>query len=115
MIRKIFLFVFSIFFLVACQSGSDIDKSISEGKPLVRVGGEKIHEGYLELIKRVNPGIAAQLEAPGGKKRILDNIIEQEMLYQESVDRGVDKLPKVQEKIALFKRAIIAQALMDEE
>lgn len=116
MIRKSFLVFTACLGIVACQSGSsNLDKVLNEGKPLVRVGDEKIHEGYLELIKRVNPAITAQLDAPGGKKRILDNLIEQEMLYQESIHRGVDKLPKVNEKIELFKRAIIAQALIDEE
>lgn len=101
----------------ACGSrgSSDIDKAISQGKPLVRVGDEKIHEGYLDLLQKVNPGIKAQLENPMGKKRVLDNLIEQELLYQESVKRGVDKLPEVQDKAELYKRVIIAQSLIDTE
>lgn len=116
MIRKNLLVLSACVGMIACQSSSSsIDKTLSEGKALVRVGDEKIHEGYIDLIKRVNPAISAQLDAPGGKKRILDNLIEQEMLYQESLKRGVDKLPKVKEKTELFKRAIVAQALIDEE
>ncbi len=101
----------------ACGSrtSSNIDKAISEGKPLVRVGDEKIHEGYLDLLQKINPGIKAQLESPMGKKRVLDNLIEQELLYQESIKRGIDKLPEVKDKAELYTRVIIAQSLIDEE
>lgn len=94
---------------------SSLDKTLKEGKPLVRVGDEKIHEGYLNLLQKVNPGLKEQLETPFGKRRIVDNLIEQELLYQESIDRGLNKKPQVQEKIALFERAVIAQSLLDEE
>ncbi len=101
----------------ACGSrgSSSIDQAISKGKPLVRVGDEKINEGYLDLLQKINPGIKAQLENPMGKKRVLDNLIEQELLYQESVKRGVDKLPEVQDKAELYKRVIVAQSLIDTE
>lgn len=97
------------------RSSNNIDKAISEGKPLVRVGDEKIHEGYLDLLQKINPGIKAQLENPMGKKRVIDNLIEQELLYQESIRKGIDKLPEVKDKAELYTRVIIAQSLIDEE
>jgi len=105
------------FILSACGSGgsSSIDKSINQGKPLVRVGDEKIHEGYLNLLQRVNPGIKAQLDMPMGKKRLVDNLVEQELFYQESVKRGLDDKPAVIEKADLYRRVIIAQSLVDDE
>lgn len=113
------LLTISALVLLASACGSrpatNIDKAISEGKPLVRVGDEKIHEGYLDMLQKVNPGIKAQLENPMGKKRVLDNLIEQELLYQESVKRGIDKLPEVQDKAALYERVIVAQSLIDQE
>ncbi len=103
--------------VAACgtKGSSNIDKALTQGKPLVRVGDEKIHEGYLDLLQKVNPGIKAQLENPMGKKKVLDNLVEQEMLYQKSVSEGIDKLPEVQDKAELYKRVIIAQALIDNE
>jgi peptidyl-prolyl cis-trans isomerase C len=115
--RKTLISVFLSLILCACGSGgsSTIDKSIEEGKPLVRVGDEKIHEGYLNLLQRVNPGIKAQLDMPMGKKRLVDNLVEQELFYQESLHRGLDKKPGVMEKADLYRRVIIAQSLLDDE
>jgi len=117
MSRKV-LIVLSILILgAACSSGggSKLDKSIGEGKALVRVGGEEIHEGYLNLLQRVNPGLKAQLEIPSGKKRLVDNLVEQELFYQESQKRGLEKDPVVQEKVDLYRRVIVAQSLLDDE
>ncbi len=117
MIKKLSFTLPFILWMAACGSSgsSNINKAISEGKPLVRVGDEKIHEGYLNLLQKINPGIKAQLDNPMGKKRVLDNLIEQELLYQESVKKGIDKLPEVQEKAELYKRVIVAQSLIDAE
>ena len=101
--------------LLSSCGGSKLDQSIEKGKALVRVGDEKIHEGYLDLLQRVNPGVKAQLDAPMGKKRLVDNLVEQELLYQESVRRGLDKSPGVQEKADLYKRVVIAQSVLDDE
>lgn len=103
-------------FVAACgqKGSSNIDQALNSGKPLVRVGDEKIHEGYLDLLQKVNPGIKAQLENPMGKKRVLDNLIEQELLYQASVKEGIDKQASVQDKAELYKRVIIAQSYIDD-
>ncbi|MBF0492219.1 MAG: peptidylprolyl isomerase [Deltaproteobacteria bacterium] len=101
--------------VVACNSSSSIDRYLSQGKALARVGNEKINEGYLLLLQKVNPGIKAQIETPQGKKRIVDNLIEQEMLYQESVSRGLDKQAAIQEKVDLYKRVMVAQSLLENE
>ncbi len=117
MSKKLFIVLALALIGSACGSraSNNIDKAIAEGKPLVRVGDEKIHEGYLDMLQKINPGIKAQLDNPMGKKRVLDNLIEQELLYQESMKKGIDKLPDVQDKIALYQRVIVAQSLIDQE
>lgn len=110
----------SVLFIASLAAGcgsetSTIQKAISEGKPLVRVGDEKINEGYLTLLERINPSIKGQLDMPMGKKRLVDNLIEQELLYQESLKRGLEKDPLVKEKAELYKRVIVAQSLLDNE
>jgi peptidyl-prolyl cis-trans isomerase C len=117
MLKKLGIALIAILGAVACgpRGSSNLDKSLNEGKALARVGDEKIHEGFLDLLVRVNPGIKAQLEVPMGKKRLVDNLIEQEMLYQESVKRGLDKNPEVKEKADLYRRVIISQSLIDDE
>ncbi len=110
-----FSFFLVLLGMTACFGSSRVDQAMKEGKPLVRVGDEKIHEGYVDLIERVNPAIKAQMDNPMGKKRLLDNLIEQEMLYQESMSRGIEKLPLVKDKIDLYRRVVVAQSLIDDE
>ncbi len=106
--------------LAACgRSGSSgsgtLDKTLNGGKEIASLSSAEVHEGYLELLQRVNPNIEGQIKTPAGKKRLVDSLLEQELLYQESLKRGVDRLPQVQEKAALYQRVIYGQALVDEE
>lgn len=88
---------------------------VKSGKMLVEVNGTKVTEGDLEFLGTVNPRIQAQIMNPEGKKRLVDNLIEQELLYQEAVKEGVNRKPDVKAKIDLYRRVIIAQALVDDE
>jgi parvulin-like peptidyl-prolyl isomerase len=97
------------------SGGGQVDSKIKEGKELASKGGVTIHEGYVELIKRVNPSIQGQIGTPAGKKRLVDSLLEQELLYKVATDKGVDKLPQFQEKLALYQRAILGQSLLEEE
>jgi parvulin-like peptidyl-prolyl isomerase len=94
-------------------SGS-LEKDLSKGKALAVLGPVEINEGYLELLSRVNPNIAPQLKNPAGKKRLIDSLLEQELLYKESMNRSIPNKPEVQEKAALYERVIFAQAVLDD-
>lgn len=87
----------------------------SAGKTLVSVNGKKITDGDLEFLGGINPRIGAQLATPMGKKRILNNLVEQELLYQEAVKKGINRDPEVRAKAELYRRVIVAQALVDKE
>jgi len=81
---------------------------------LVDINGNKITEGDLDFLGEINPRIKSQLASPVGKKRLLDNLVEQELLYQEAVKEGVNRDPKVKAKVDLYRRVIIAQSLIEE-
>ena len=106
--------------VAACGSGGsapgsgDLEKNLNQGKELASLGPVSIDEGYLEVLSRVNPNITAQLKNPAGKKRLIDSLLEQELLYKESLNRGLAKKPEVQEKAALYERVIFAQAVLDD-
>jgi len=109
-----------IFIFSACgQSGpagsADIDSKLKSGKELASRDGVTIHEGYVELLQQINPNIQNQLKTPAGKKRLVDNLLEQEILYRESVKRGIQNKPRYKEKAALYERVIISQGLLEEE
>ena len=87
----------------------------TKGKVLADVNGNKITEGTLEFLGDINPRIKAQIANPAGRKRILDNLVEQNLLYQEAVKEGINRDAMVKAKVDLYRRVIIAQALMEQE
>jgi peptidyl-prolyl cis-trans isomerase C len=85
------------------------------GQALVRVGRAEITNDDLETLARVNPRLKPRLSTPQGRQKVLENYVEQEMLYQESVNRGLSRSPDLKEKIALYEKILVAQALLDDE
>ncbi|MCC6272143.1 MAG: peptidylprolyl isomerase [Deltaproteobacteria bacterium] len=105
--------------LAACGGGKSagsgsLESDLNKGKALAELGPVDINEGYLEVLSRVNPNISAQIKTPAGKKRLIDSLLEQELLYKESLNRGIPDKPEVQEKAALYERVIYAQAVLDD-
>lgn len=98
---------------VIANCGGGLTKS--SGKTLVTINGKKVTEGDIEFLGKINPRIAAQLASPAGKKRILDNLVEQELLYQEAVKKGINRDPEVRAKAELYRRVIVAQSLLEKE
>ncbi|MFO1462943.1 MAG: peptidylprolyl isomerase [bacterium] len=92
----------------------NLEKDLGKGKVLAELGPVDINEGYIEVLSRVNPNISAQVKTPAGKKRLIDSLLEQELLYKESVNQGIPNKPEVQEKAALYERVIFAQAVLDD-
>ncbi|MFH0799680.1 MAG: peptidylprolyl isomerase [Pseudomonadota bacterium] len=85
----------------------------SSGKVLAEVNGSKITEGDLKFLGEINPRIKMQINDPAGQKRILDNLVEQDLLYQEAVREGINHRADVKAKIDLYRRVIISQSLID--
>jgi parvulin-like peptidyl-prolyl isomerase len=91
---------------VSCGKGGD---------PLVKVGRAQITDEDLETLARVNPRLKPRLGTPQGRQKVLENYVEQEMLYQESVNRGLNRAADLKDKIALYEKILVAQALLDTE
>lgn len=87
----------------------------SSGKVLVEINGDKITDGDIKFLGEINPRIQAQIDNPMGQKRILDNLVEQELMYQEAVKEGINRDAKVKAKVDLYRRVIIAQSLVEAE
>ena len=103
--------VISVFFgVMALLSGCT-----GKGPTLAKVGSHRITESDLALVATVNPRLKPRMETPAGKQKVLENYVEQELFYQESVGRGVDRSSLVKDKLKLYEKIIIAQALLDDE
>ena len=98
---------------IVCGLVLGCGNSTSSGKMLVSINGKKITEGDLNFLATLNPNIAAQLATPFGKKQILDNLVEQELLFQAAKKAGTQNKKEVQAKIDLYKKVIIAQSFVE--
>ena len=107
--RTVISAVLAAFLLIgisACNKG---------GEALVKVGRSQITDADLETLARVNPRLKPRLGTPQGRQKVLDNYVEQEMLYQESVNRGLNRSQDLKDKISLYEKILVAQALLDTE
>lgn len=104
--KSILLAVVMLMLAVSCGS---------KGKTLVSINGTSITEKDLDFLSTMNPRLKMQLSTPFGKKQILDNMVEQELLYQAAVKKGVQRDSMAKAKIELYKKVIIAQSLVENE
>ena len=82
---------------------------------LATVGGQNITRADLEaLIKALPPQTAAQFNSPEGIKRLLDEVIQQELIYLDAVENGLDKEPSYLEEVERVKSGILKQYALNE-
>lgn len=105
-------------FLFAC-GGSDGSifnlNKVNHGDVVVSVNGLDIRQGMLDTLKELNPRIESQLENPLTRRKILDSLVEQQLLYHEAVKRGIDKSESVMLKSLLNKHVIVSNSLIEQE
>lgn len=101
----------------ASQSGLDVlkDPKINSGTVLAKVGGVELKEGFLTSLSAAMPNMKDKLDNPMAKKKLVESILEQELMYQEGVKRGMLNNPEVTMKILINQRSVIAAALMQAE
>lgn len=68
-------------------------------------------KALIEQIQQMNPGATLSEEEISQLK---DNLITQEVLYQEAVKQGLDKTPQFKEQMELMRRSILIRNLFDD-
>lgn len=120
-ISKFFKVALFLFVLASCSkvkflaSGNGDLPELSQGAEVAKINNTPIRQGYLDLIASVNPRVKAQLENPLAKKQIVQNIVEQELIYQEAIKRGLGNSDDIRKKVVLYQRIVTAQALLEDE
>ncbi|MBI2343165.1 MAG: peptidylprolyl isomerase [Deltaproteobacteria bacterium] len=102
----------------ACTKGGDTPSAstLAGGALLATVNGSTITAGELELLRELAPPhLQAQLTTPAGRHRVAQDLIDRELLYAESVKRGLDHDPKVLAGIDMNRRILIATKLLQTE
>ena len=82
---------------------------------MARINGTEIHQGVLDKLAELSPRLEAQLKNPAAKQKIVESIVDQQLLYQEAVRRGLDKDDDVTIKAMLNMHTIVANTLLEKE
>lgn len=100
--------------LTGCSKPSG--SPIAEGTVLATVNGVEITEGELRFLAEVGPPqLKARLRSEAGRKQVIDDLIDRELLYAESVTRGLDHDPKLLAQLDMNKRILIATTVLQAE
>lgn len=107
-------------FVAGCSSptgSSDIFSyaPVNTGKVIAKINNTEIRQGVLDKLGELSPRLDAQLKNPATKGKIVESIIDQQLLYQEAIKRGLDKSPDVAIKSMLNMHTIIANTLLENE
>ena len=83
---------------------------------LATVNGSNITQEMVDAqLKQLPDSVRSQLEKSGGVSRIKDNLVAQELLYQEAVKAKSYDTPDMAIPLALSQRQVLAQAILHSE
>lgn len=116
---KRLIFTASFCALFACSQNSQQSifshPKVNTGTVLANIGSTQIREGLLDTLGEMSPRLKDQIRNPIMKKKILDSLIDQQLLYQEAVKRGLDQDGMVTLKAMLNYHSIVANSLLENE
>lgn len=81
-----------------------------ENKVLAVVNGKEISEDtVLKFLNDLGPQMAMQFQSPEGIKRVVDELINQEVLYLEALEKGLDKEEAFVTELEKVKEGLVKQ------
>jgi peptidyl-prolyl cis-trans isomerase C len=82
--------------------------STDTGTPAARVGPDVITKQYVaEQLELIPPYARMSFQGPDGERKLLDKLIEQELLYLEALDLGLDRDPEVRKELEQARRRVL--------
>lgn len=90
----------------------------SGGKPAAtqvaaKVNASEISVHQINAVLAKTPGVTAET-AGAARKEILDKLIDQQLAYDQAVEKKLDRSPEVMTAIEFAKREIVARAYMEQ-
>lgn len=81
-----------------------------KGRLLAKVGSVELFESDVQMmLDSLAPDVKANFQGEQGVKRLLDEVIFQELFYLDAVDKGLEKTPEFQEKLNTFRRGLLSE------
>ncbi len=91
------------------------DAKINSGKVVAKAGSTELRQGFLDELAKAMPNLKEKLDNPSARKNLVQTILEQELMYQEALKKGLGESPEVAMKTLINQRSVIAAALIDNE
>lgn len=109
------LLLLPLFVTVACSgSGSAGDASGTSGGVIAEVSGQPITEADLDARLAQIPGLSRpEFSGPVGKERLLEQMIEERILYRAAMDDGLDQDEDIQRRLEELRRSLLVQSYLD--
>ncbi|MBS1190919.1 MAG: epsD [Rhodocyclaceae bacterium] len=96
--------------MAACGDGSSDKKPASQVVAKVNSGEISIHQ--LNFLLQHLPGLAPE-KADEARRRILEELVDQELAVQQALAAKLDRDPKVMQTLEAARRQILAQAYLE--
>ena len=100
----------AVLLVAGCGSGG----SGSPEGVLAEIDGEMITEAQVDArIAAIPPLSRPEFSGPIGRKRMLQQILEEEMLYRAAIDEGLDQDAEIRKHLEEYRRKFVVQAYLD--
>ena len=100
---------------ISVAHGDDHEKHAEAAAPsaspdavVATVNGTNVTQGDLDFHMQRNPSA----NAPGGREKVIEELVDSEVLYQKAIADGLDKDAKTVTMLANIRRAVLAQSLV---
>ncbi len=110
--KKLLVLIFVMVFITACSSPKQsTDKSV-----IAKVNNTAItKENFLDKLDRLPEWAKNRFQTDEGKKELLDEIIKEELLFQEAEKQGLHKDKEYMNKVDEFRRMTLVSNLLKRE
>lgn len=109
--KKLLLMMFLAAFLIGCNAKESPAESV-----LAKVNAVTItEEDFISKINRLPAWAKDRFKGEAGKKEFLDELIKEELMYQEAKKLGINKEKEFQDTIKDFKKVTLISTLLKNE
>jgi len=99
---------------LALGLGGCAKEKAKEGEALAKIGSTVITEADLQArLGEMPPYMKQQLSTPDGRKRLLDGMIEEELMYKDALAAGLDKSEEYKKDLERSKRDLLLRTYYD--
>ncbi len=111
----VFISIAALLLSFGCVQKKEAEKAAPEDY-LVKINNTYItEEDFMEKFQTLPAWAQKRFTDEEGKKQFVNEIVKEELLYQEALNRGIDKDPYFQDRIEEFRRMTLVSTILKNE